>query len=107
MVTARAVTDESGYTVSGFSSAAYRTSNVSLNDTRAWKREPDKPYQDVNNIGTLVNSPAYNLLATYLVNKLGLSLHKMVHNGRKGQVKWIAIDGRTYWSRGYVIHDRY
>ncbi len=106
MVTARAVTDENGRTVSGYSSASYRASKVCMNATRTYERIRNQPVRYVNHIDTLL-AGKYNLLAAYLIDKLNLTGDKMVRNGHSGRIKWIEIDGKTYWSRGYEIHDRY
>ncbi len=111
MVTARAVTDEAGRTISGWGGDCFRASKVSINSTRQYDHMPAKPVVYKETIDVLLRGRylggAYNLLMAYLVDKLKIPYYKIVQHGRTGRVVWIEVDDKTYWACGHTIHDRY
>ncbi len=102
MITARAVTGQDGLIRVG--GGDLLVSKIPMYATRSDERMPDKSFADVDHLDELLRN-SYNLLAFYIINKLGVDVYTMVHYGKKGTVRWIKLDGKTYWSRGRSIHD--
>lgn len=82
-------------------------SQVSMNATPVLNREPRKKEVKKGSLSGLIASGAYSILAVYIINKYDPSPRRYVKYGRDGGVKWIEMDGKTYWERKGSIYDRY
>lgn len=80
-------------------------SPVGLHETREVNVEPRKRNIKVDEIFYLSLDEDHGLLAKYLLRKYDLYSRKKVKYGKDGRVKWIEVDGQTYWERKSIIHD--
>ena len=104
---ARAVTNDRGRNISGLSNGSYdlRADRVPMNATRDHKYEPEPRNIKTCKFGDILSDDRLGRLAHYIRDKRNTSLRAECEYEVRGNIKWIRIEGETYWARGYNIHD--
>ena len=98
MVTARARTDESGRQICS-------TSHLYQEPLYEDRRDPWSVKVDTEpgHLGDVYGNNKYALLARYLHNERGISLHAKIRYGRKGTIRLIVCCKNQYRSDAYKI----
>lgn len=80
-------------------------SPVDVNATPIDDRKPRKKNIATGEIYDLGSTHTHGVLANYLMHTYDLYLRKGVKYGSDGRIRWIEVDGVTYWERKDEIFD--